>query len=84
MLTAMIIVFFFCLTITLVGVKKNKDGITANLTKGWYAAISYGVINALLNLFVMLSVAYLSPGGSVSGNLRRRVDSHVAFVRADF
>ncbi|MFQ9422559.1 MAG: hypothetical protein ACLSTV_10770 [Coriobacteriales bacterium] len=35
---------------------------TTNLTKGWYAAIGYGVINALLNLFVMLAVAYLSPG----------------------
>ena len=32
------------------------------MTKGWYAAIGYGVINALLNLFVMLAVAYLSPG----------------------
>ena len=62
MLTAMIIVFVFCLTITLVGVKKNKDEIATNVTKGWYAAIGYGVINALLNLFVMLSVAYLSPG----------------------
>ena len=62
MLTAMAIVFVFCLVITLFSAKKNKDGITANVTKGWYAAISYGVINALLNLFVMLSVAYLSPG----------------------
>lgn len=62
MLTAMIIVFVFCLIITLVCVKKNKDEIATNITKGWYAAIGYGVINALLNLFVMLAVAYLSPG----------------------
>ena len=62
MVTAMALVFAFCLIITLFSAKKNKDEITANLTKGWYAAISYGVINALLNLFVMLSVAYLSPG----------------------
>ena len=41
MLTAMIIVFVFCLIITLVGVKKNKDEIATNVTKGWYAAIGY-------------------------------------------
>ena len=62
MVTAMALVFVFCLVITLFSAKKNKDEIGANLTKGWYAAISYGIINALLNLFVMLSVAYLSPG----------------------
>ena len=62
MVTAMALVFVFCLIITLFSAKKNKDEITTNLTKGWYVAIFYGVINALLNLFVMLSVAYLSPG----------------------
>lgn len=62
MITAMSVVFLFCLVVTLVEVKRNKDEITINLTKGWYIAIIYGIVNALLNLFVMLSVALISPG----------------------
>lgn len=62
MVTAMSAVFVFCLVVTLVEAKRNKDEIKINITNGWYIAIIYGVVNALLNLFVMLSVALISPG----------------------